>query len=173
MRKARDNLFVAGLLIAMQIWGSLPVGATDVPVDSTSTGSTPTSFIATDDMLQNDVIVSIPADMILTYNSSTKKLTDSDIVTARGDIKAGKHLEVSVPTSITYQNKASSSIDVNGVLNFGSVFNNRGVEKWTPSQVSSSAGDSRQITSTVNAYDLEYAGTYKATITFNISIVSD
>lgn len=154
-----------GVLLSVLLWGRLPVHASDVPVTDSTTGSTPTSFVATNDMLQNNVIVSIPAEMILTYNASTKKLTDADYVSVRGDVKSGKHLEVSVPTNVVYR---SSNAYVNGVITFGS----GGTEKWTPSQVSAS-NNSRQITSTVNAYDLDYAGNYSTTITFNISIVND
>lgn len=156
---------VIGFLMATLLWGSLTVHAADIPVTDSTTSSTPTSFVATNDMLQNNVIVSIPAEMILTYNASTKKLTDADYVSVRGDVKSGKHLEVSVPTNVAYR---SSNAYVNGVITFGS----GGTEKWTPSQVSAS-NNSRQITSTVNAYDLDYAGNYSTTITFNISIVND
>lgn len=154
-----------GIMISILLWGRLPVLASDIPVTDSTTGYTPTSFVATNDMLQNNVVVSIPAEMILTYNASTKKLTDTDSVSVRGDIKSGKHLEVSVPANVSYY---SSKANVNGTLTFGS----GGTEKWTPSQVSSS-NNSRQITSTVNASDLDYAGTYSTTITFNISIVND
>lgn len=153
------------LLATTMLWGSLTAHAADTTVTDSTTSSTPTSFVATSDMLQNNVIVSIPAEMILNYNASTKKLTDTDYVSARGDIKSGKHLEVSVPTSITYR---SSNSNVNGVITFGS----GGTEKWTPSQVSAS-NNNRYITSTVNAYDLDSVGNYSATINFNISIVND
>lgn len=165
----KKKLLIALLTGAMLITSGVSAFASNISVTGSSTGSTPSSFVATDDMLCNDVVVTIPAELILTYNSSTKKLTDSDVVTAQGEIKSGKHLEVSVPTSITYQNAAASSVTVNGALNFGS----NGKEKWTPSQVETSSGNSRQITSTVDAHDLEYAGTYRATITYNFSIVND
>lgn len=154
---------------ALLITNGVSVFASDITVSGNSIGSTPTSFIATEDMLCNEVIVSIPAEMVLTYDSATKKLSDSDVVIAKGDIKSGRHLEVSVPTNITYKHVASESITVNGVLNFGT----NGVEEWTPSQVGSSAGDSRQISSVVDAHELDYTGTYKATIIYNISIVND
>lgn len=157
------------VLIFSLLWGTIPAHATEIAVSDTTTGTTPTSFVATNDMLQNNVVVSIPAEMVLTYNATTKKLTDTESVSVRGDIKSGKHLEVSVPTNVAYQ---SSGNYVNGVLTFGTTSGGRGTETWTPTQASSSS-NSRQITSTVNASDLDYAGTYSTTITFSISIVND
>lgn len=166
----RKKKILALLLTSLVLLANRLVAfASDISVTDSTTGYTSTKFVATEDMLCNDVVVTIPAEMVLNYNTSSKTLSSSDIVIAQGSIKAGKHLEVSVPTNISYQNTASSSIVVRGALKFGS----NGKEVWTPTQVSATSGDSRQITSTVNAYDLEYAGTYKATITYNISIVND
>lgn len=165
----KKRIIGLGALVFSLMWGMLPVYATDIAVSDATTGTTPTSFVATNDMLQNNVVVSIPAEMVLTYNATTKKLTDTESVSVRGDIKSGKHLEVSVPNNVAYQ---SSGNYVNGVLTFGTSSGGRGVETWTPTQASSSS-NSRQITSTVNAADLDYAGTYTTTITFSISIVND
>ena len=134
-----------------------------------TTGSTPTSFVVTNDMLiSNDLIVSIPSELVLSYDKSANIFTRRDYVTASGIMKSSKRLEVSVPQTITYRHTSLSDVAVTGFLDFGSASGGRGTEYWTPTEVQNE--DSRSIRSTVDADNLEYAGSSKATITYRISI---
>lgn len=152
--------------------GGLTVYADDLEVpEGVATGSTPTSFVVTNDMLQNDVIVSIPSELVLVYDADRNIFTKEDYVSASGSLRRNKHLEASVPSTIVYEHAAASSIKANGVLSFGRASGNRQEEQWDANQVLNI--DKRGISSTVDADDLEYAGSYKATIRYQISVVDN
>lgn len=169
--KARcPGVLIAAAFMLSVLVGSIKVYADDLRIpDNETTGSTPTSFVVTNDMLiSNDLVVSIPSELVLTYDESANIFTRRDYVTASGSLKSSKRLEVSIPTTITYQHTSLSGVTVTGFLDFGSASGGRGIEYWTPSQVQND--DSRSICSTVDADNLEYAGRYKATITYRILI---
>lgn len=159
---------VVALTMSMFV-GGLTVYADDLSVpEGVATGSTPTSFVVTEDMLHNDVVVSIPSELILRYDADRNVLTKEDYVSASGSLRRNKHLEVSVPSTIMYEHVSASSVTVNGVLSFGRPSGGIQEEQWNSNEVLNS--DKREISSTVDADDLEYAGSYKATIRYQISV---
>lgn len=168
----RRSRAVAPLVVAFAVSmfvGGMTVYADDLKVpEGVATGSTPTSFVVSNDMLQNDVVVSIPSELILRYDADRNVLTKEDYVSASGSLRRNKHLEVSVPSNITYAHASASSVTVNGVLGFGNASGGIQEEQWSAKEVLDA--DKRSISSTVNVDDLEYAGSYKATIRYQISV---
>lgn len=149
--------------------------AADVPVSGgTATGSTPTSFTVDASVLGGDLIVSVPADMTLTYDSASSTFKSDDVVSAKGRILTSKKLEVKTPTSITYKNADDNSITVPGTVTFGSASGSDQVTEWSAAELLASLTtlDERDISASVNKSDISYIGTYNATITYNINVVN-
>lgn len=168
--------FLATLLTGVMLMSNGVVAfAADVPVSGgTATGSTPTSFTVDNTVLGGDLVVSVPADMTLTYDSSSSTFKSADVVSAKGRILASKKLEVKTPTAITYKNDDDNSITVPGTITFGSVSGSDQLTEWSAAQLLTSLTtlDSRNITASVNKNDISYIGTYKATINYNIDVVN-
>lgn len=165
--KRRILALIGVLVLAM----SMEVSAASITMTGDSySDEIQTNFTVTEDML-GGVIVSIPAELILTPNSGKTQLTTTQGVTAYGNLGLSKHLEISVPSSVTYKNDADNSITVPGALTFGT----SGTEEWTPAQLLANKTNPtyRDLTATVNMSDIDYSGVYRAIVTFNVDIVTD
>lgn len=167
---------VAVLLTGIMIVSNGVVAfASDVSVSGdTATGSTPTSFEVDTSILGGDLVVSIPAEMILNYDSASGKFTNTDVVTAKGRITASKRLKVQVPSEIEYENADDATIKVNGSVDFGTTsMNNMEIGYWTAAELLSGLTTpvEKDIVVDVNKADISYIGTYSTNITYNISVV--
>lgn len=163
--KRRFLSLIGVLTLAM----SMNVYAADVTVTSNShSDDIPTSFTVTDDMLGGEVILSVPSEMVLTLSADGLKLTDTDTILAKGDIVASKHLELSVPTSLTYKNDADTSIEVPGSL----TFETNGYTEWSADELEANLTSPtyKDISVDVDMDDIDYIGVYRATITYNVKV---
>lgn len=136
----------------------------------TYSGSFESNFVIDDSVLGGDLIVSVPAEMVLSYDSSSDTFTKSDVVTAKGGIVSSKRLEITVPTTVVYSNKKSDVVNVDGSVTFGT----NGVDKWMADELrSSTIPVERDISVSVDKNDISYTGTYSTTINYTISVVDN
>lgn len=168
---------VAVLLTGIMLMSNGVVAfASDLSVSGgTASGSTPTSFEVDTSILGGDLVVSIPAEMVLTYDSANEKFTNTDVVTAKGRITASKRLEVQVPSEIEYENADDTTIKVSGSVDFGSTsMNNMEKGYWSAAELLTGLTATpveRDIVVDVNKADISYIGTYSTNITYSISVV--
>ena len=170
----RKNVLALMMAVTMLTGGTLTAHAQDISVSGdTANGSSETSFNVTADMLGGDLVVTVPDTLTLDYDSENSRFSKTSQVNAKGNINPAKKLEVSVPTSITYLHKNDSSVDAAGTLEFGTTDNSNQKETWTASalQAGGTTGVDKDLTSTVPLSEVEYVGTYEATVTFNIALV--
>ena len=169
------KVIVALLTGALLMTNGLTVFASDLDVSGgTATGSTPTSFEVDTSILGGDLVVSIPAEMTLTYDSEKEKFVDEDFVSASGRILASKKLVVKTPTNVTYKNTDDNAITVDGTIAFGVVVDADGVENWSAAELLTGLTTpvEKGITATVEKADISYIGEYSTAITYNISVVN-
>lgn len=154
-------------LMAGVMCGAIVLSSTALPVKAESTK---TSFTADNDMIGGELIVQVPDEMVLNLNEDSSKFTNTDKVSAWGITSPKKVLTVSTDSSIKYKNGYDESIEVNADVIFG----DEGSAKWTASELregyTSGNHKSYDVTSDVNKDDVDYIGTYKSTIYWNISL---
>ena len=82
--------------------------------------------------------------------------------------------EVSVPNSVTYVHTNDADVDAAGTLSFGVSDGDNQKETWSASalRAGKTAGVDKDLTSTVPMSEVEYIGTYEATVTFQIALVN-
>lgn len=171
MRKRFLALAMAGTML---VGGTLTAYAQDISVTGdTATGSSPTTFEVTAEMLGGDLVVTVPDTLTLEYDSENSQFSKTSQVNAKGNINPSKKLEVSVPTDITYLHADDGSVDAEGTLSFGATDGDNQKSTWLASdlQGGGSAGVDKDLTSTVPLSEVEYIGTYEATVTFDIELV--
>ena len=170
----KKKLVALMMVSTMLVGGTLTAYAQDISVtDDSVTGSSPTSFNVTADMLGGDLVVTIPDTLTLDYDSANSQFSKTSQVNAKGNINPAKKLEVSVPTDVTYLHADDNSVDAAGTLAFGTTDGDNQKETWTASalRTGGTSGVDKDLTSTVPLSEVEYIGTYEATVTFNISLV--
>lgn len=154
-------------LIAGIMCGVVIISSTVLPIHAESTI---TSFTADNGMLGGELIVQVPDEMILSLNEDNSKFTNTDEVSAWGITSPNKVLTVSTDKNIKYKNGYDESIEVNADITFG----NEGSAEWTASELREGyvSGDykSYSVISDVNKDDIDFIGTYKSTIYWNISL---
>ena len=171
----RNKFLALTMAIVLSFGGTAMANAQSIPVTGdTATGSSPSSFDVTADMLGGDLIVDVPDTLTLAYDAEHSNFSKTSQVKAKGNISPAKKLEVSVPTDITYLHADDNNVDAQGTLAFGSADGSNQKETWTASdlQAGGSTGVDRDLTSTVPLSEVEYVGTYEATVTFNIALVN-
>lgn len=171
-RKSLIATLVASVLLLTS--GVSVFAASDVNVSGGSaTGSTPSSFSVDTSVLGGDLVVTIPAELTLTYDSASGTFKTTDVVTANGRILASKKFEVKVPSTVTYKNQDDNAITVDGAIGFGTTSGSYQIEEWSASELLTSMTTpvNKNISATVNKDDIDYIGTYKATVTYDFSVV--
>ena len=171
MRKKILSLMMVGSLV---LGGSLTANAQDVSRSGdTVTGSSVTNFVVTAEMLGGDLVVTVPDTLTLAFDEDNSCFTKTSQVNVKGNINPSKKLEVSVPTDITYLHTDDSTVDADGTLTFGVIDGANQKTTWSASdlQVAGSDGVNKDLTSTVPLSEVEYVGTYEATVIFNIEVV--
>lgn len=167
---------LVGLLMTMTlIGGTIPAYAQDIAVTGdNATGSSPTSFSVTADMLGGDLVVTVPDTLTLEYDQTNSRFAKISQVNAKGNINPAKKLEVSVPTSVTYVHTDDADVDAAGTLSFGVSTGDNQKETWSASalRTGGTTGVDKNLTSTVPMSEVEYIGTYQATVTFQIALVN-
>lgn len=162
------------LVATMLVGGTFTVNAQNIPVTGDSTtGSSPSSFDVTADMLGGDLIVTVPDTLTLDYDAQNRQFSKTSQVNAKGNINPAKNLEVSVPTDIVYIHSENNTADAQGTLSFGATYGNNQKEVWTASDLRAGGalGINRDLTSTVPLSEVEFVGTYEATVLFDINLV--
>lgn len=171
MRKKILALIMVGTMV---LGGTMTAYAGDISVTGdTASGSSPTNFVVTAEMLGGDLVVTVPDTLTLAYDEENSRFSKTSQVNAKGNINPSKKLEVSVPTDITYFHADDSSVDAEGTLTFGATDGTNQKSTWLASdlQVAGSVGVNKDLTSTVPLSEVEYVGTYETTVTFNIELV--
>lgn len=165
---------VALALATSMILGGTPVHAQTVSVTSgTGSGSSPSSFTVTADMLTGgDLVVTIPDSLDLAYDDASSQFTKTSKVNVKGNINPAKKVVISTPTNITYRHEDDTTITADGTVTFGSTSVNNQKAEWSATELKDGgeAGVDKNISSSVAKSEVEYIGTYKATINFNVSL---
>ena len=181
------NVLALGLAMVTALSASVPTfAATDIgEADFASGGTTPTSFEATTDILGGDLIVSIPAELVLepdATDSTATKFSKSDVVSAKGRISAVKKLSVSIADidtnsttegiQVNYALADDSSVLAEGTVAFKDDTTSNGVREWSASELLTSLTtlDSRDISVEVPKENVSYIGDYSTTITYTIQL---
>jgi len=153
-------------------------GRVDIPVETTADGTTKTDFVADSTILGGDLIVSIPAEMILTYDAENSVMTKTDYVSATGRCASTSKLEIKTLTSITYANDADNSISVPGTIAFGTTSGDYQVTDWSAPELLTGVKTpanvvKKNITASVQKDDIDYVGIYGTSILYNISVLDE
>lgn len=171
----RTNKKILALAMATAIMGStVTVNAQTIDSSGGSgTGSSPSEFSVTAEMLGGDLVVTIPDSMTLEYSQENANFTKTAQVNAKGNINPAQKLEVTVPTAITYTHSDSETVTADGTLSFGVTDGDNQKETWSAEDLrnASTFGVNKDITSTVPLSEVEYAGDYTSTINFSINLV--
>lgn len=166
---------ILALAMATAIMGStVTVNAQTIDSSGGSgTGSSPSEFSVTAEMLGGDLVVTIPDSMTLEYSQENANFTKTAQVNAKGNINPAHKLEVTVPTAITYTHSDSEAVTADGTLSFGVTDGDNQKETWSAEDLrnASTSGVNKDITSTVPLSEVEYAGDYTSTINFTINLV--
>lgn len=165
---------ILALAMATAMLGSTyTVNAQTVDVGS-GTGSSPSEFSVTAEMLGGDLVVTIPDTMTLDYSQENANFSKTAQVNAKGNINPSKKLEVTVPTAITYTHTDSSAVTADGTLSFGVTDGSNQKATWSAEALKNAgtSGVDVDITSTVPLTEIEYAGDYESTINFSINLVN-
>lgn len=161
---------MGSLMCAVLLCGSIPVYADELTVsEGTITQAVESGFVVEESNDGEGLIVSIPANLTLTYDEDAGMYICHDEVSARGIIDINKQLEISVAETVTYINVDSPSTTVVGAVDFGA----DGTEVWTADEIAASNDnlDSRDITVSVSKENLKYSGTYTSELVFNIELI--
>lgn len=177
------NRFLAGVLalaaVCMAAAPSVDVSAKEIAVEGeTAQGSSDTSFSVTADMLGGGLVVTVPDSVSLEYDEENSRFSKTDKVNAKGYIPVLKHLEVSVPTDITYALEDEASITADGTVSFGTARDDGQVTSWSLAELKTKeegnlAGADKNITVTVPKSEVDDIGTYKSVIDFDIALVAN
>ena len=163
MKKKVVSLLVASMVLIQ----SIPVSAQDYGgiASQTQTAQVPSQFAVSAPDLSG-VIVTLPANLDLSLDSTKENYKNQSVVSAKGDLMMGYKVTVSTASSVTY--KSSGHPDVTGAVTFGT-------QAWTAAQLlaSKTTLDTRDITVSVDADDVTEAAVYSTDIEFNIAVVED
>lgn len=165
---------VALALATSMILGGTPVYAQTVSVTSgTGSGSSPSSFTVTADMLTGgDLVVTIPDSLDLVYDDASSQFTKTSKVNVKGNINPAKKVVISTPTNITYRHEDDTTVTADGTVTFGSTSVNNQKAEWSATELKDGgeAGVDKDISSSVAKSEVEYIGTYKATVEFTVGL---
>lgn len=153
-----------------------PSGRIEIPVEIEADGETKTDFVVDRTILGGDLIVSIPAEMILEYDSGSETLAKEDYVSATGRCISTSKLEVKTLTSITYANEADNSIKVPGTIAFGTTSDTYQVTEWSAAELLAGVKNTadiakKDIKASVLKSDIDFVGSYATSILYNISVL--
>lgn len=170
----RKRLVALMLASTMVIGGTITANAQTIPVTGdTATGNSPTSFSVTADMLEGgDLVITTPDSLTLDYDSDNNQFSKSSQVNVKGNINPAKKVVITTPTDITYTHADDSTVTAEGAVAFGTVDGSNQKTEWSAVELKNggSTGVNKDISSTVAKSEVEYIGTYNATVSFNISL---
>lgn len=165
-----NKRFFAGMLSVLTLLSAIPFS---VPVYAAG-DTTATNFSVDSSTLGGSLVVVIPDNVNLTKNGEV--FTGTGKVYAEGVTTPTKMISVSTDETVIYTNQSKDSITVDANVTFGT----NGVATWDATTLKDNLSISAEadkigfdITSTVQLSDIDYIGTYKTNILFNISLVEN
>ena len=171
--KTKRFLAVA-LASTMVLGGTITANAQTINVTGdTATGSSPTSFSVTADMLAGgDLVITVPDGLTLAQNEGKTAFESSANVNAKGNINPAKRVVVTTPTDITYSHADDDSVTADGTVTFGTADGTNQMTTWSAKELhdGGTSGVNKPISATVPMTEVEYIGTYNATVHYNISV---
>lgn len=173
MNKSR-KLVALALATSMMLGGTLTAFAQDVSLtDGSGTGTTPTTFTTTADMLEGgDLVVSIPDALTLSQNEGKTAFEASNNVSAKGNINPAKKVVVTTPTNTTYTHVDDVSVTADGTVTFGITDGVNQKTEWSASELHTggATGVAKPITANVPMSEVEYIGDYNSSVIFTIEL---
>lgn len=172
------SIMLAGLMLLSGVPSTIFADTVDVSA-GTNSGNTDTSFVASAEMLGGGLTVIIPDEVPLTYDSVNSQYSNDSSVIAKGYVEVGKHLEVSVPTNITYALEILNLITADGTITFGSSVNSNQVTEWSRDELKTKddsdtlVGVTKPLSVVVPKANIMDIGTYSSVIDFYINLVDD
>lgn len=171
--KTKRFLAVA-LASTMALGGTITANAQTIDVTGdTATGSSPTSFSVTADMLEGgDLVITVPDGLTLAQNEGKTAFESSANVNAKGNINPAKQVVVTTPTDITYSHADDNSVTADGTVTFGTEDGTNQKTSWSAKELhdGGTSGVNKPISATVPMTEVEYIDTYNATVHYNISV---
>lgn len=130
------------------------------------------SFGTSDPTDLSGIIVSLPSELDLSYDTDKKTYVREDYVSAKGRLASSRVLTVSVSRSLKYTNEEDSSDILKAGVKFKRV--TKGIEYWTSGElkanaVTGAAIDKRDLAITLK--DEPDSGTYNSNVVFDIEVV--
>lgn len=167
------KLLAAVLASSMVLGGTITAKAQTISVTGDTTGTSPTSFNVTADMLGGDLVVTVPDAMTLSQNAGKTAFESSNNVNAKGNINPAKKLVITTPTNITYTHADDASVTADGTVTFGTTDGVNQKTEWSAVELhdGGTTGVDKAITADVAMTEVEYIGDYNSSIVFNINIV--
>ena len=185
-------MFLALAMAMTMLFGSATsVFAADVTVDADSkTGTCESTFEVTEDMLGGGLVVSIPADMNLTFDEGTSTFAKEDYITVSGSIAATKQVDISLlkdyewtlqeSIGLATELKASGTMTLGDEEAYGKTSTAWGSEEkqvtsvtYTATEVrlSNDTPDQRPVKASVALADVPTIGNYTTEAYFLIEVV--
>ena len=162
--------YLASLLIATaMITSVVPVFADNsVSGVGSSQVDVPSTFVAENDT--TSVLVSLPTNLDLTFNSVTKKFERSANLSAQGDMSKKKLLTITIE-DITYELQGYSTIHAKASHHFGDNSSDKSTV-YTAEQLEAgkTVTDERGFSIEVNKSDVFKEGSYNTLVMFDIDV---
>ena len=160
----RNRKFIASLMLASMLASSaMPVYADYSKSGDTGTQEVQSSF----DVTANDLgglLVSIPAEIPLTYNKGSSNYSGKDSIKVAGYLDNDLRVKITTPDTVEYIN---SSNTLTGSVSFGE----ENVGYWTSEECKSGVVQ-KELGITVSDLDTIHTGEYSGTLSVNISVES-
>lgn len=135
----------------------------------TASGSTASSFNVTAGMLDGgNLVVTVPDQLTLVHSQTNSNFAANANVNVKGNINPAKVVNISTPVNINFSHSEDTSISAGGTISFGE----GGVNQYTAQdlQAAGSTGVNKELNCTVPKSEVEYVGTYKSSIVFDIEL---
>lgn len=135
----------------------------------TASGSTASSFNVTAGMLDGgNLVVTVPDQLTLVHSQTNSNFAANANVNVKGNINPAKVVNISTPVNINFSHSEDTSISAGGTISFGE----GGVNQYTAQdlQAAGSIGVNKELNCTVPKSEVEYVGTYKSSIVFDIEL---
>ena len=133
-------------------------------------------YIEDIDVLGGTLVISIPAEMELKYDSSLNEYIKTDSIYASGRCGVTKQLNVETPRYITFVNGEDNGVKIdNGLVEFGTPVADDSEstrEQWSGAELREGLTSPvrKNISVSVDKREIDYLGSYKSVITYHITM---
>lgn len=184
------KLLAMALVASFALSNVVTVSATEMSIaeDSSQTGTVPSGFNVDEDIIGAGVVVRVPANLDLTYNSRYDAFTASDVISVAGSIRDYYVVSVATPNKLDYT-LADSDETITADVKFGLDDEGTCIEVWNSTEVQAGvttttdvdtgetvtsydfdSADSRSININLASMDVSEIGDYSATAEFEIDL---